>query len=99
MSGVRHDLFQCGIFGKSDRGGSVRSGGTCSGEFLFDPAAYHDVVSRTCRVHREYRSKGDDEKSADPSVHHSMCGRIGFHARKNKAAVRDRRGNLGVGEL
>ena len=37
MSGVRHNLFQCGIFGKSDRGGSVRSGGTCSGEFLFDP--------------------------------------------------------------
>ena len=43
--------------------------------------------------------KATMKKSADPSVHHSMCGRTDFHAWKNKAAVRDRRGNLGVGEL
>ena len=99
MSGVRYDLFQCGIFGKSDRGGSLRSGGTGSGEFLFDSAAYYDVVCRTCRVYREYRSKGDSKKSADPSVYHCLCDRIDPDVGENKTARRNRWSDLGIGEL
>ena len=88
-----------GFLGKSDRGGSLRSGGTGSGEFLFDSAAYYDVVCRTCRVYREYRSKGDSKKSADPSVYHCLCDRIDPDVGENKTARRNRWSDLGIGEL